>query len=185
MLSSMSESSPKQAPHERTVAVVWPSIAAGAWGRWLGQLYSNRVGVRIGGVPLTLGWLAVILSAPLAALLYLGRKAPRKPFVLFGPINRDGVRYRLTTERVLIERPFEKDVPPVSELALNAFDSVDLEGHPGQEWFHAADVVFFHDGEERLRLKGVSRPEPFVHTVLQAQQAAAIRPTNAAAPAMA
>lgn len=162
--------------------MVWPSISAGAWGQWLGRVYLNRLGVRIGGVRLTLGWLAVIVTAPFAALLYLGRKAPRKPLVFFGPVNRDGVRYRLTTQRLLVEHPFEKDSPPVAQLSIAGFDTVDIDVQPGQEWFRSGDVVFSQGGEERLRLAGVPRPEPFVRTMLKTQQAATIKQPKASAP---
>ncbi|WP_146446586.1 hypothetical protein [Botrimarina colliarenosi] len=166
---------PTSVPQERTVAVVWPSIAAGAWGQWLGRLYGNRLGVRIAGVPLLLGWLIAIVTAPLAALLYLARKAPRKPLVLFGPVNADGLRYRLTTKRLLIENPFEKDASPVAQLAIDDFDAVEIDVLPGQAWYHAGDVVFLKEGKERLRLAGTPRPEPFVHTVLNTQQACRLR----------
>ena len=163
--------------------VVWPSISAGPWGRRLGRLYSNQFGFSIGGIPLTLGRLLALVTAPVAALLYLLRKAPRKPFVFFGPKNVDGVRYRLTTRRLLIEHPFEKDAAPIAELALDQFDVAQPEVQPGQAWFHAADVVFTLKGVERLRLAGVPRPDPFVRTVMKTQQAAAIaaRPQEAVA----
>lgn len=165
---------PSSLPRERTVTVVWPSISAGPWGQWLGRVYGNRLGVRIGGAPLTLGWLMVIVTAPLAGLLYMARKAPRWPLLLVGPVNTAGVRYRLTTQRLLVENPFEKDAAPVAELSLDQFDDVQAEVQPGQEWYHAGDVVFSLRGEERLRLAGVPRPEPFMQTVMKTQQAAAI-----------
>lgn len=161
-------------PREQTVAVVWPSICAGPWGRWLGRVYGNRLGVRVGGIPLTLGWLMVIVTAPLAGLLYLIRKAPRMPLVLVGPVNAAGVRYRLTTQRLLVEHPFEKGAAPVAELPLGGFDAINIDVQPGQAWFHAGDVVFSQQGVEGLRLAGVPRPDPFVRTVMKTLQAAAI-----------
>ncbi len=162
-------------PREQTVTVVWPSISAGPWGRWLGGVYGNRWGVRLGGIPLTLGWLLVIVTAPLAALFYLIGKAPRLPFVLVGPVNPAGVRYRLTTQRLLVEHPLEKDAAPVAQLPLNEFDAIDIDVQPGQGWFCAGDVVFSRQGVERLRLAGVPRPDPFVRTVMKTQQAAAMQ----------
>ncbi|QDV78148.1 hypothetical protein [Botrimarina mediterranea] len=168
--------------HERTVTVVWPSISAGPWGQWLGRLYSNRFGFPIGGVPLTLGRLMTLLTAPIGAVLYLVRKAPRWPLVLVGTVNTAGVRYRVTTQRLLIENPFEKDATPVAALPLDGFDEVKAEVQPGQDWYHAADVVLLERGVERLRLAGVPRPEPFMRTVMKTQQAAAInRPAKDAA----
>jgi hypothetical protein len=162
----------KGVPREKTVTVVWPSICAGPWGRWLGRVYGNRWGVRIGGIPLTLGWLMVIVTAPLASLLYLIGKAPRMPFVLAGPVNAAAVRYRLSTHRLLVEHPFEKGAPPVAELPLSGFDAIDIEIQPGQAWFRAGDVIFSQRGVERLRLAGVPRPDPFVRTVMKTQNAA-------------
>ena len=156
---------------ESTVVVVWPSIAAGPWGRWLGRLYQNRLGVRIAGVPITLGWIAVAITAPLAGLLYLVRKAPRRPLVVVGAVNPACIRYRVTDRRVLVEHPLERDAPPVAELPLAGFDTATLDVLPGQAWFPAADVVLSHAGEERLRLRGVPRPEPFVRTLLKTRAA--------------
>jgi hypothetical protein len=165
---------PSSLPRERTVTVVWPSISAGPWGQWLGRVYGNRLGVRIGGVPLSFGWLMVIVTAPLAGLLYMARKAPRWPLVFVGSVNTAGVRYRLTMQRLLVENPFEKDAAPVAELPLDQFDAVNADVQPGQEWYHAGDVVFSLNGKERLRLPGVPRPDPFMQTVIKTQQAAAI-----------
>lgn len=153
--------------------MAWPSISAGPWGAWLGRVFSNRVGIRVGGVPVTVGWMAVIAAAPLAGALYLHRKAPRLPLVVFGPVNSAAVRYRLTTARVLIERPAERAGGIVASLALGDFDAIDIEVQPGQGWFRAADVVFMSRGSERLRLAGTPDAEPFVKTVLQTRQAMA------------
>lgn len=175
----------RTSPPERTVAVEWPSICAGPWGQWLGRLYGLRAGIRIGSVPITVGWLLVVLTIPLAGLFYFAGKAPRRPFVLFGPLNPDGIRYRLTTARVLIEHPFEKDLEPLGAVGLSDFDRVEVEVAEGQAWFDAGDVVLFAGAEERLRLRGVGRPEPFVRTLLKTQQAATIRGTAAPEPAKA
>lgn len=181
---SVSPAEPKRPPAQRepTVAVEWPSICAGPWGRWLGRLYGLRAGVRVGSVPITVGWALVVLTAPLAGLLYLAGKAPRRPFLLFGPLNPDGVRYRLTTARVLIEHPFEKALAPLAELGLPEFDRIEIDVLPGQGWFDAGDVVLLDDSGERLRLRGVARPEPFVRTLMKTQQAATIRGGKTQAP---
>ena len=94
--------------------------------------------------------------------------------MLVGPINPDSVCYRITTQRVLIEHPLEKNHAPVAQLPLDAFDGVEMEVLPGQAWFDAADVVLTHEQREVLRLRGVGRPEPFVRTLLKTQQAWAI-----------
>lgn len=139
----------------------------------------------VGKVPITLGWVLVALSAPFAGLLYLSGKAPRRPLLVFGPINPDCVRYRLTTERILVEHPFERDIPPVAEIGLAVFDRVDIDVLAGQSWFEAGDVVLLTGQKECLRLAGVPRPEPFVRTLLKTQQAATIQNAAVRAPAVA
>lgn len=154
---------------EATVMTVWPSVSAGPWGRWLGRLYGLRAGFEISGMPLTLGWLLVVVTAPLAGLFYFSSKAPRKPFLLFGPVNPDCLAYRLTTRRVLIEHPLESSLEPVDQIDLVGFDEIRIEILPGQAWFNAGEVLFLRSGDELLRLSGVSRPEPFVRTVEKAR----------------
>ncbi len=154
---------------ETTVMVVWPSICAGPWGRWLGRLYSLRAGVTIAGVPLTVGWAIAIASIPLALLLYFDKKVPRIPLVLLGWSNPSCRRYRLTNRRVLVEHPFEGTL--LQSIALEGFDAINVHVLPGQEWYDAGDLVFLQNGVERLRLSGVNRPEPFRQSCLKAQQA--------------
>lgn len=167
------------------MAVEWPSICAGPWGRWLGRLYALRAGVRIGGVPITIGWALVVLTAPLAGLFYLAGKAPRWPFLLVGPLNPDGICYRLTTSRVLIEHPLEKNHGPLASIGLDELGRIGIEVLPGQAWFDAGDVILSDDSGERLRLRGVGHPDPFVRTLRKTQQAGVIRSTESPAPAVA
>ncbi|MEO1497723.1 MAG: hypothetical protein AAFV43_11295 [Planctomycetota bacterium] len=159
---------------EATVANVWPSIAAGPLGRALGRLYGWRLGVRIRGVPLTIGWLMVVLTAPLAGLLFLARKAPRKPLVLFGPVNPDAVCYRLTNRGVQVVWPLERNAAPAAAITHADYDDVRIEVLPGQAWYPAGDVVFLHGETERLRLAGVPRPDPFVELCRKTHVAATI-----------
>ncbi|TWT46844.1 hypothetical protein [Botrimarina hoheduenensis] len=167
---------------EATIATVWPSIAAGGWGRWLGRLYALRAGVSLGGVPITVGWLLVVVTTPLAGLLYLAKKVPRKPLVVFGARNPHAVCYRVTNRRILILAPLERDTAPDAALSHADYDEIAIEVLPGQAWFHAADVVFLHHGTERLRLAGVPRPEPFRELCRKTQRAAAIVPAAVPVP---
>jgi hypothetical protein len=156
---------------EATVAVVWPSISAGGRGRLLGQISSNRWGFRLFGVPLTCGTAFAILTAPLAALLYVGWKAPRWPLLVVGPRNPRCRRYRVTNRRVLVESSLENESPVEAQLPLEGFDEVHVDVRDGQGWFDAGDLVFLADGHERLRLAGVPRPETFRQIVLKTQRA--------------
>lgn len=163
------EALPPGAGRESTLTVVWPSLCATPAGQWLGRCYQSRVGVRIGGVPLTVGWLAVALSAPLAAALYGLSKAPRLPLVVFGWTNPTCRRYRLTSRRILVEHLTESGA--FASLLLEDFDTIRIDVAPGQQWFKAGDLVFLRGDAERLQLAGVPRPEVFRHTCLEAQQA--------------
>jgi hypothetical protein len=172
----MSTASPIAGVHppavrEATVAVVWPSIAAGRRGRLLGRISGNRWGFRLFGVPLTCGSAFAVLTAPLAALLYLGWKAPRWPLLVIGPQNPRCRRYRVTNRRVLVERPLENDTPAEAQVALDAFDDIRIEVLEGQGWFNAGDLVLLASGQERLRLAGVPRPATFRQILLKTQRA--------------
>lgn len=159
---------------EATVTTVWPSISAGPLGRTLGRLYGWRAGVRVGGVPITIGWLLVIVTAPLAGLLYLARKAPRKPFVFVGARNPDGVCYRVTNRGVKIVWPLEPLADPAGSIGHSEYDAISIEVLPGQAWFHAGDVVLHCESQEVFRLAGVPRPQPFVEMCEKTRRAATI-----------
>jgi hypothetical protein len=154
---------------ECTVMSVWPSVACTGLGRWLGTLY----GVKAGFGSLSLGRLALLATIPVGLMLYLSLRLP-------WAIRR----YRLTNRRVLVER----GVNPAIEqyVDLDRFDAIDVVVRPGHEWYAAGDLVFRRGQVETLRLPGVSRPESFRRTCLEARQGyvavAALQPaaTNAA-----
>ena len=141
---------------ETTSMTLWPSIAVYASGRLLGRLCS----IRFPDIYIfRLGNLLALLSIPLAVALYFYRVLPRV-----------GVRYRLTDQRMMIERgglggALEK------AIELDGFDTIEVAVRPGQEWFHAGDLVFRQSGTEVFRLGAVSRPEAFRQTCLKAQAA--------------
>jgi hypothetical protein len=54
---------------------------------------------------------------------------------------------------------------------LDRFDRVEIVVQPGQEWYHAGDLVFMHGQVETFRLEGVSRPEAFRATCVKSQMA--------------
>lgn len=173
-MSSLAADSPTQpiavtASAERTVVVVRPSLAAGRWGRWLGQRFEDPRGFSVGGVRLTVGWLLALATAPLTALMYLTQRAPRLPLVVVGWPNGRCVRYRLTNRRVVIEGPY--GAAPVAERRLDEFDDVHVDTRPGQGWHHAGDLVLTSGGKEMLRLPGVQRPEPLRRLLLNTRHA--------------
>lgn len=149
---------------EVTSMEIWPSICATSLGRFLGQLYSIRVGVGV----VTVGNLIALASIPLALALYFYRLAPA--FYGKGP---HGVIYRLTNRRV-VELRSEFRFSKVSfnvetrSVQLDRFDAIRIEVQPGQEWFHAGDLVFLQGDVETFRLAGVSRPEAFRASCIKA-----------------
>jgi hypothetical protein len=134
---------------EALVMVVWPSIARFSFARWLGRHYENRWGTYI----FTLGNLVALISAPVAAVMYFYRLALRPTYVL--------------TSHRLVEKRSDKELQAIE---LGAFDSVTIDVHSGQKWYHAGDLVFRTNGEEIFRLEAVCRPEAFRQACLKANQ---------------
>jgi hypothetical protein len=77
---------------EVTSMVLWPSVSAGAAGRFLGRLCSINAGVYV----LRVGNLIALAAIPLALLLYFLRLLPS-----FYGSGVHGVRYKLTNRRVV------------------------------------------------------------------------------------
>ena len=151
---------------EVTVRTVWPSIAATAYGRWWGRRYANNVGITLFGLPITVGRVIALLSVPFILPVYFHMLVPRLPGVVFGWPNPSCRRYRLTNRRVVVEQAFGGGEQ--QSVALDRFDSIEIDVLPGQEWFPAGDLVFRLGQVETLRLIGVPRPEGFRHTCLKA-----------------
>ena len=138
---------------EVTVMTVWPSNAAYGIGRFLGRRYANPIGFYI----FKLGNLIALASIPIALVVYFVKVLP---FV--------GRRYRITNRRVVVAR----GVTGASEekaVALDRFDTVEIDVQPGQEWYQAGDLAFFHGKTEVFRLEGVSRPDVFRQICLKAR----------------
>jgi hypothetical protein len=148
---------------EVTIMTVWPTNAVTGLGRWLGTWYECKAGF---GKYLTVGKLALLVSIPVALGLFF--------FLLAPGFNR---RYRLTNRRLILERgyrPFlEKGPGPIIErfVSLDDFDSIEIVVLPGQQWYKAGEMVFRKGPVETFRISGVSRPESFRHTCLEAQRA--------------
>jgi len=154
---------------ETTVMVVWPSIPAYPSGRFLGGLYSIRLGVYV----FTVGNFLALASIPHALFLYFFRLAT-------------GKCYKLTNQRVIelatsVQVRFHSRFPfifpkatigsEVKSVELDRFDTILVEILPGQEWFKAGNLIFKLGNVETFRLDGVSRPETFRQTCLKSQMA--------------
>jgi hypothetical protein len=156
---------------ERTVMVVWPSIAAYPSGRWLGQWYANDTGPYV----FTIGNFIALASIPHALALYFYRLLPS----IFGA-ELHGSNYKLTNRRIIelrSEITFRDRFPffrfhhecEVMSVDLDRFDTVEIDRKPGQHWFDAGDLVFMREGVETFRLAGVSRPEAFRQTCVKSR----------------
>ncbi len=140
---------------EVKAATVWPSLSVYRLGRIIGQLCAIRwPDVYI----FRLGNLMALLSIGPAILLYFWRVLPVT-----------GIRYCLTNQRVVVQKGM-KGVDDRS-IALDAFDSIEVESGPGQQWYHAGDLVFRNGGSEKFRLESVSYPEAFRHSCLASRAA--------------
>jgi len=139
---------------EATIMTVWPSVGSTGLGKALGRLYRIREGCG----PISIGRLALLATIPVGMVLYLSL---RLPWAI--------KRYRLTNRRISIEQGINPRV--MQYVTLDAFDAIDLQVSPGQEWFACGDLVFRRGPIETLRLPGVSRPESFRRVCLEARQA--------------
>lgn len=161
---------------ESSIMHVWPSISAFNTGRMLGRLYTLGPRFSLLGVPIRPGWLLTVPTLPLSVALYFAKIVPRIPFVLFGLSNPWCMRYRLSTERVVIEHPFDalskskKHRGEKQSCQLSAFDSIEVQQQPGQKWYRAADLVFLSAGQALFRLPAVPHAEAFRQACLKARQ---------------
>ncbi|HEX5103918.1 MAG TPA: PH domain-containing protein [Pirellulaceae bacterium] len=140
---------------EVTVMTVWPSVAALGPGRALGRAFAIQwPDVYI----FRLGNLLALLSIPIVLPLYFLKVLP---FI--------GTRYVLTNRRIVVLRGITGKEEKFVDL--DRFDTVEVVVQPGQEWYHAGDLVFKQGAVETFRLEGVSRPEAFRATCLKSQMA--------------
>ncbi|MBX3442034.1 MAG: PH domain-containing protein [Planctomyces sp.] len=127
---------------ERAIEVVYPSIASLGSGRLIGSILES-IPASIGGVKLSHMLFALPL-APLGLALYLVRG-------IFG------LRYAINSRSVAILNSGGRVERKVS---LSDVRDIVVDQQPGQEFYHAADVVLVGtDGSELMRMAGISRPE--------------------------
>lgn len=147
---------------------VWPSLAARWDGRQLARwIYSIGLGKGLLPFNLTVGKLLAFATAPAILPLYFLTVIPGIGIPgLFWIKNSHCKRYRLTNRRVIVE--YALGAAEERALALDRFDSIAVEVLPGQEWYHAGDLIFRLGETETFRLAGVPRPEAFRQTCLKA-----------------
>lgn len=137
---------------EVTVMTVWPSVASFGFGRFLGRLFAIQAGFGI----FRIGRLMALAALPIGPLVYF---TPRMP----GMVRR----YRLSNRRVAVLRGIHPHVERFVDL--DRFDSIEVLVRPGQDWYHAGDLIFRNGALETFRLAGVPRPETFRQTCLKAR----------------
>jgi hypothetical protein len=137
---------------EVTVMTVWPSVASTGFGRFLGRILAIQAGFGMFRV----GRLAALAALPIAPLLYGSLRLPGKV-----------QRYRLSNRRVAVLRGIRPTVERFVDL--DRFDSIEVLTRPGQEWYHAGDLIFRNGALETFRLPGVPRPETFRQTCLKSR----------------
>ncbi len=141
------------AASEVTMMTVYPTNGSIGPGRSLGQMFANKLGVP----PLTLGNFLALATIPLSLGLF---------FLLLNPFAYR--RYVLTNRRLIVKKGWRG----IDEkwVQLDGFDSIEIEVLPGQEWYHAGEMIFKNGAIETFRISGVPRPEPFRETCLKAQR---------------
>ena len=141
------------ATSEATIMAVWPSVAGSSSGQFFGNLFLLDLGLW----PVTVGNLIALASIPVMLLLYFSM---RLPWAI--------TRYRLTNRRVTIDRGIAWKVEQYVDF--DRFDTIEVQVRPGQDWFHAGDLVFRLGATETFRLSGIRRPEVFRQACLKVQQ---------------
>jgi hypothetical protein len=142
-------------PAEIPSKVVWPGIGATPYGRFVGRLGANRVGL---GAFFTLGSLLALVTIPVSLAVFAWQLLP-------GVMRR----YGLTSRRVIVQKGLSR--VEESSIDFDQFDDVRIDVLPGQQWLHCGDVAFFRTGQEVFRLAGVPRPETFREVCLKQQKA--------------
>jgi len=140
---------------ETVVMNVWPSVCATGPGRLCGRSYDS-IPYKINGIKLSY-LLFTLPTIPIALVLYFWLK-------LFGE------RYTLTNQAV--ERWSSLGTRRVARVPLEDVGTVAIVQHPGQAFYHAADLELRDKGGNRLMtLAGVPRADVFRQTILKARDA--------------
>jgi hypothetical protein len=139
---------------EVTIMTVFPTLAAMGAGRMMGRLCSVKAGLGF----FSQGKLFALLLIPVAIPLFI---VSLLPFLI--------TRYKLTNRRVIVQTGLQPT--DARWVDFDRFDAIEVEVLPGQAWFPAGDLIFRRGAVETFRLPGVSRPETFRHTCLNARRA--------------
>lgn len=141
--------------YENVVSVVYPSVAATALGRLVGNI-CDSIPVKIGGIKLS-NLLFGLPLAPVGLLIYLGLKVSGRRYVL----TNEGLEARASLGNRLFR---ETPLTDIAEIAV--------ERQPGQAFYKAADVYLLNDrGDVLMEIPGIVRAEVFRHRILETRDA--------------
>ncbi|MDA1161949.1 MAG: hypothetical protein O3B13_02490 [Planctomycetota bacterium] len=130
---------------ESEIRSKYPSIAASGLGRLLGSLYET-IPFRIWGIKLSY-LIFVLPTAPLGVLLYVVAKLTGERYVL---TNRSIQRWA-----VIGAKQFQS-------LALTDVADIEYVQQPGQEYFHAGDLILLNSkGDPLMKVSGVKDADIF------------------------
>lgn len=142
------------AGYENIVEILYPSIAASAFGRALGSLYES---IPLGTRAVKVSHLFALLLAPVSLLMYLGQK-------MFGE------KYEVTNRAV--KRWGAIGVRLRGQVPLTDIADVGIVRQPGQAFYKAADLHLKNAaGQTLLVLEGVPYPERYRQVIVEARDA--------------
>ncbi len=137
---------------EAVVMTEYPSISSGGIGQLLGRLYES-IPVRIFGPKLSY-LLFTLPTAPIGILVYFASKVFGERYVL---TNRSVQIWAARSDRM------------IGKVDLDAIETVELDQHPGQVFFRAADIRLKDaSGKTLLQLKGVPDAGSFRNAIQNA-----------------
>ena len=80
-----------------------------------------------------------------------------------------GRRYTLTNRRVVVQTGLTGSmIEGATSIPLDSFDDIRVQQRPGDRWYDAGDLEFYHGDTKVGQLVGVSRPDSFRATCLKA-----------------
>jgi hypothetical protein len=138
---------------EAVIRETWPSVSRSSGIAALGRALTRTI---------VLAPLAWLLMAP----LYFSKVLPLV-----------GRRYALTNRRLMICRGVK--AVPAQQIALNEIDDVRIVKDANSDFFRAATVEVYSNGQVVLKLPGTPEPEAFVNAVINACRAWAPGKMNA------
>lgn len=143
------------AGRETVIEDIYPSISASGLGQFLGRLMDSLpvsiIGIRLSHV------LFAPIVAPLGLIGYL-------KFKIADPM------YLLTNRSVQKRGPLSRR--PIQSVALADIDNIEIQVHPGQQFFQAGDLYLLNSkGEVLMQIAGIPRPERFRQVILDAREA--------------